>query len=111
MDHYLIWVDLVPGTRDLDFVEAVEAWLGLLKQQGTLNGFTIQRRKFGFSPAGLGEWFIDITFDNLAQMDEAFHVAASRSGDVEEIHRAVFEKVTNYKSGLYRDFPDAVRQR
>jgi len=111
MDHYLIWVDLVPGTKDLDFVDAVETWLGHLKEKGTLHGFTVQRRKFGFGPTGLGEWFIDIVFDNLAQMDEAFEIAATRTPDVEAIHRAVFEKVTNYKSGLYRDFPDPFRQR
>ncbi len=109
MDCYEIWVDLLPGVGDLEFVDAVHGWLGHLKGRGEIAGFRVKRRKFGFGPTGMGEWFISIEFDNLAQMDAAFMEAATRRPDVEALHAAVYSKVTNYKSGLYRDFPDAVR--
>lgn len=109
MDHYHIWVDLVPGVKDMDFVEAVHAYLGHLQSKSLIEGYFIQRRKFGFSPAGLGEFFIDIQTRNLTQLDEAFNVVAVRSGEVEALHVPVFQKVVNFKSALYRDFPDPVR--
>jgi hypothetical protein len=108
---YEIWVDLAPGTPDLEFVAAVDAWLGLLKDRGAVESWRVSRRKFGFGPEGLGEWHVSIEFRDLAQMDEAFHHAARRTGDVEEAHARVYRIVTNYKSGLYRDFPDPERER
>lgn len=109
MDTYEIWVDLVPGTKDLEFVDAVHAYLGYLKAQGKLEGFRIRRRKLGFGPDGLGEWNISIEFRDLAQADEAFLRAATRDEQIEGLHAPVYSKVCNYKSGLYRDFPDSVR--
>lgn len=111
MNCYEIWVNLVPGTRDLDFVVAVEQYLGALKAKGTVEQFRIRRRKFGFGPSELGEWNISIEFRSLAQLDEAFTMVAPREEPLEGLHRAVFEKVCDYRSGLYRDFPDSVRKR
>jgi hypothetical protein len=111
VDCYEIWVDLVPGTSDMEFVSSVDAWLGHLRQQGGLASWRIKRRKLGFGPEGLGEWHISIEFEGLAQLDEAFFEAAARRPDVEALHAEVYRRVTNYKSGLYRDFPDAVRVR
>lgn len=93
----------------MEFVQALHGWLGHLKGQGTLASYRITRRKFGFGPEGLGEWHVTIEFENLAQADAAFAVAATRSPEVEALHAEVYRRVTNYKSGLYRDFPDAVR--
>lgn len=72
--------------------------------------YRIRRRKFGFGPEALGEFCLTLEFESLAQMDDAFLKAARRSGELEELHRAVYSRVTNYKSGLFRDFPDAVRE-
>jgi hypothetical protein len=44
-------------------------------------------------------------------MDAAFNMVATRSEPIEGIHAAVYSKVVNFKSALYRDFPDAVRVR
>jgi hypothetical protein len=109
MDHYLIWVDLAPGVKDLDFVAAVDTYLGHLKSRGMIEHYVLLRRKFGFSPAGLGEFHLDIQTKNLTQLDEAFNVVATRAADIEALHAPVFQKVVNFKSALYRDFPDPVR--
>jgi len=109
MDYYEIWCDLAPGVKDLDFSKAVEAFLGHMVTHGKIEGFSIKRRKLGFGPAGLGEWNISIRVKNLTQLDEAFLHAAPRTEPVEALHVEVFSKVVNYKSGLYRDFPDPFR--
>jgi hypothetical protein len=110
MDHYDIWVDLAPGVKDLDFVAAVQAFLGNFVDAGQIAEYRIARRKFGFAPPCLAEFHIRISVNNLAQLDEAFYSAATREDPVESLHAAVFSKVVNFKSALYRDFPDAVRQ-
>ena len=111
MNHYEIWVNLAPGANDLELVDAVVRYLDHLKGQGKLHGYTIRRRKFGFGPPDLGEFYISIAFENLSQLDEAFMVAATRDEVVEPLHQAVYSRVKDFKSALYRDFPDPVRKR
>lgn len=111
MDCYEIWVDLQPGTTDLEFTDAVHGFLGHLKAQGKLESYRIRRRKFGFGPEVLGEFNISIEFRSLAQLDEAFFEAATREPESEALHAEVFRRVRNFRSALYRDFPDAVRVR
>ncbi|MBX3111079.1 MAG: hypothetical protein KF857_03645 [Fimbriimonadaceae bacterium] len=109
MDCYEIWVDLAPGVKDLEFVDALRAYLGAFQADGRLESFRIRRRKLGFGPEGLGEFCITIEFKDLAQLDTAFNQAATRSGVVEQLHAQVYSRVRNFKSALYRDFPDPVR--
>lgn len=110
MNVYEVWVNLLPGVGDLEFVAAVKAYLDLLQSEGRMESYTIRRRKFGFGPSDLGEWNISMMFKDLAQLDSAFERAAKRDEEIERVHAAVYSKVCNYKSGLYRDFPDPVRQ-
>ncbi len=110
MNYYDIWVNLVPGTSDLEFIKCVRAWLDPFVKSGQMARYRIRRRKFGFGPDGLGEFSLSLEFESLALMDEAFFVAAKRSGDVEKLHQAVYSKVTDYRAALYRDFPDSVRE-
>jgi hypothetical protein len=110
MQHYDIWVDLKDSHRDLEFAAAVRAWLGHLQKEKRIAGFTLTRRKLGFGPDGLGEFHIDITASDLAQLDRAFETAATRDGETERLHRAVYSLVTNFKAALYRDFPDPGRK-
>lgn len=109
VDHYHIWCDLKAGVRDLALVEAIQAMLGHLKDQGKLESFAIARRKLGFGPPEIGEWHIAITTRDLAQLDAAFSFVTPRAGEMERLHAAVWSKVENFKSALYRDFPDANR--
>lgn len=110
MDCYQIWADLAPGVRDLELVTALGDYLGALQHERKIDSFRIMRRKLGFGPEGLGEWSISIYVQNLTQLDQAFLTAAARVDPVESLHRNVWEKVVNFRSALYRDFPDAVRE-
>lgn len=109
MNYYEIWVNLKDSRQDLEFCKAVDAYMGHLNSQGRLESWRITRRKFGFGPDGLPEFHISIAFKDLAQMDLAFSHVATRAGDVERLHHPVYSMVTDFKSALYRDFPDPER--
>ena len=110
MNYYDIWVNLKPGTDDMEFVRCLRAYLDHFVEGGQMEGYRIRRRKLGFGPDGLGEFSVTMKFGSLASLDEAFFTAAKRSGVPEELHSAVFSKVTDFKAALYRDFPDSVRE-
>jgi hypothetical protein len=110
MDHYIVWVNLAPGVDDLEFVAAVDAYLGELRREERIESWRILRRKLGFGPEGLGEFQITMTFRDLAQLDAAFERAATRDDQIEPLHAAVYSRVAEYRSALYRDFPDPVRR-
>ena len=111
MDCYHIWCDLRDSSRDLEFADNLSAWLGMLQDEGSIASWRLTRRKLGFGPAGLGEMHITIETADLAQLDRAFATAASRAGDAEARHSAVFSMVRNAVFSLERDFPDPVRAR
>ena len=110
MNYYDIWVNLKPGTDDLEFVGCLRAYMDHLAEHGKLAGYRIRRRKLGFGPDGLGEFNVTLKYESLADLDESYFIAAKRSGAPEELHAAVFSKVTDFKAALYRDFPDDVRE-
>jgi hypothetical protein len=109
MNVYAIWVDLIDSSQDLDFFRAVQQFMNHFQERGLVDGFTIERRKFGFSPDGLGEFHIRIHTNTLDALDQAFNLASTRTGETEIIHKDVFSRVKNFKSALYRTFPDPGR--
>ena len=111
MDYYEIWFNLAPGHKDLEVIRAIENWLDYFKGRNQLEGYNITRRKLGFGPDFLPEFHVSIAFKDLAQLDEAFHRTAVRDPEVEELHREVYSRVKDFRSALYRDFPDPERSR
>jgi hypothetical protein len=110
MDVYSIWVDLKPGVRDTQFVEALDGYLGALKKDGRIESWRLLRRKLGLGPSSLGEFQILVETRDLAQLDKAFEAVSRRAEPVEGAHHGVNSLVTNFQAGLWRDFPDAHRQ-
>lgn len=109
MDVYELSVDLRSGVRDLDFVAALDAYLGALQHRGKIESWRLLRRKLGF---GTGtEFKILIETRDLAQLDEAFTEVSSRSDPIEGVHHGVNSLVTNFAASLFRDFPDPQRVR
>lgn len=111
MDHYHIWVDLRDGVKDLAFAEAIDGMLGHMRDEGTIEDWTLSRRKLGFGPRELGEFHVDIQVRDLTQLQAAFDEVTPRTGKMEKLHASVWSKVTNFRSGLWRDFPDTNRAR
>jgi hypothetical protein len=110
MDYYEIWCDLVDTRRDVELARNVEAYLGALRDAGKIAGYRMARCKFGFNQPGLGEFHITVMAETLAQLDEAFREVSPREGEIQALHAKVYSMVTNFKSALYRDFPDASRR-
>lgn len=111
MQHYHMWFNLRDSRKDLEFADAVAQYLNHLKDQGKIDSWTLTRRKFGFSPPTLGEFHCVVHTRDLAQLDDAFGLVATRTGEVERLHNPVYSMVTDFTSALYRDFPDPQRAR
>ncbi len=110
MNFYEIWCDLKPGMSDMAFAARTADWLGRLQDEGAIERFRLTRRKLGLGPPAVGEFHITIEVRDLAQLDRAFLIAASRAEPHELLHHCVNHMVENVKFALYRDFPDDVRQ-
>ena len=111
MDVYHIWCDLRPGTSDVEFADAVHAYLGHLASEGRIASHRLTRRKLGLGPRELGEFHVEIFVDDLAQLERAFGEVSRREGPVESLHHAVNQHAARVQFALYRDFPDAHRVR
>ena len=109
MDIYHIWFNLKDDVRDTDFAESARSYFDHLKEQGSIAGYRITRRKLGLGPPQLPLWHITIDFESLAQMDSAFARVSSRTDPVESFHHAVNSKVRDVFFALFRDFPDSNR--
>ena len=107
MDVYEIQVNLRPGVQDIDFSDALGAYLGMLKEAGRIEGWRLLRRKLGFGSGP--EFKVLVETNDLAQLDEAFHAVAARRAPVEDKHFDVNSLVVDFRAALYRDFPDAER--
>jgi hypothetical protein len=111
MNCYEMWVNLAPGASDLEFADAVKAYLNHYQEQGLIHSWRLKRRKLGFGPEGLGQFWVTVECESLEKLDQAFFQAASRKGETDRLHSEVWSRVKDFKSALYRDFPDEVRQR
>jgi hypothetical protein len=109
VDWYHVWFDLRPGVKDLDLAASVKGMLDHMVRTGAIAGWGLTRRKLGFGPKEIGEWHVAIQVRDLAQLEQAFDDVTPRTGEMERLHAAVWSKVTNFRSGLYRDFPDPNR--
>jgi uncharacterized protein DUF6614 len=83
MDLYHTWFDLKSGVKDADFARSMARYMGHLKEKGAIEGWRLSRRKLGFGPRDLGEFHIVIETRDLAQLDAAFHLVASRTEPTE----------------------------
>ncbi len=111
MDIYHAWCDLKPGVSDTGFAENVAAYMDYLKGQGLIQAWRLTRRKLGLGAPGLGEFHLMIEVNDLAQLEQAFQRVAGRSEPVEGFHFGVNSLAQKAVFALYRDFPDAFRQR
>ncbi|MBB84114.1 MAG: hypothetical protein CL931_09940 [Deltaproteobacteria bacterium] len=111
MDVYHIWCDLQLGSSDVEFADAVRAYLGRLAEDGRIAGHRLTRRKLGLGPRTLGEFQIEIDVEELAQLDRAFGEVSRREAPIESLHHAVNRHAARVEFALYRDFPDPGRVR
>lgn len=109
MDYYQIWCNLKNSHADLEFVDALRNYLDHLRAAGVAEGYRLTRRKLGFGPPDMGEFQIEIAVRDMAQLEALFQTVATRHGETERLHAAVYSRVQDARFALFRDFPDAVR--
>lgn len=110
MDIYHGFFSLKEGTSDVGFADDLASYMNFLVKGKKIESWRLMRRKLGLGPQEMGEFHLMIEVKNMAQLDEAFNLAATRAGEVEERHFGVNSKIASVKFALYRDFPDPVRQ-
>ena len=111
MDLYHVWFDLKPGVRDVTFADELSRYLKHLVAAEHIAGWRLTRRKLGFGAGDLGEFHVVMEVRDLAQLERAFQHVGARTGATEGLHAAVNQAVVNFQAALYRDFPDAFRER
>jgi len=111
MDLFLNWFNLKPGVRDVEFCDSLDTYLAALRDRGEIVGYRLTRRKLALGPPELGEFFLVIEVEGLAQLDRAFLAVSERTEPIESIHAAVNQSICELRSALYRDFPDRQRVR
>ncbi len=111
MTLYHVWCNLKPGVLDTDFTDAVDGYLGHLREERMIEGWRITRRQLGLGPKSLPEFHIMIELTGLTQFDGMFTAVSSRREPIESLHHAVNSKAQDVIFALYRDFPDPNRHR
>ncbi len=106
MDYYHIWCNLQNSKEDEAFCNAVKDYLNEFIKLGNIETFTLTRRKLGFGPPELGEFHIVIHTKDMTALEETWKKVAQKQEPILSLHREVYSRVTNFKSALYRDFPD-----
>lgn len=106
MNYYHMWFNLRTGVRADEFCRSVDAYLGFLKQRDLIAGWKLTRRKFGFGPPEIGEFHVAVELRDLVQLEAAFGRVSQRDAEIEMLHRPVYSSVTDFRSALYRDYPD-----
>jgi len=109
MNLYHCSIDLRDSAKALAFAVAVEAWMGHLQSEGVIQSWRLCRRKLGFGAPRARDFLLEIEFDGLAQLDEAFRFTASNDERIERLYTAVHQMVGEVDIALYRPFPDLER--
>ena len=106
MNYYNMWFNRAQHVKDHELVERINRYLGHLKDQNLIAGWRLMRRKFGFGPPELGEFHVMVEVSDLVQLEKAFNRVARRDAEIEDYHSPVYSSVTDFRSALFRDFPD-----
>lgn len=106
-DIYHIWADKKGDLTDHEWVDAMKRFLNKLVSDGKMNTYRITRCKLGFrSVTDMPEWLIQMEFDNLAQLDDAFNKVAKKQGALEKDHQGFNQFVAdNIQHALFSDWP------
>ena len=106
-DIYHIWADKRGELSDHEWVAGMRRFLQKLADEKKMNSFRITRCKLGFrSMENMPEWNIQMEFDNMAHLENAFKRVAPKEGELEQDHRSFNQFVgDNIHHALFADYP------
>ncbi|WP_299933903.1 DUF6614 family protein [uncultured Pelagimonas sp.] len=109
MNLYTCMIDLKNDSKALAFAHAAEIWLDHLMTQGVILRWHLYRRKLNLAADCYRDFLLQIEFNDLAQLDQAFRMNGTQDDNIERLYRAVHEQILNSDFALYRPFPDPER--
>lgn len=109
MTSYICMIDLKPAANALAFANAAQSWFDLLKTQGKIKSWVLQRRKLHLAGAGFGDFLLQVDLDDMAQLDLAFGHLGTGDHAAERAYEQMHGMIDRFEVGLYRDFPDPVQ--
>ncbi|EBA17816.1 hypothetical protein RSK20926_18797 [Roseobacter sp. SK209-2-6] len=109
MNLYHCSIDLKDGTKALAFANAVELWMGYLQDRGAIRNWRLLRRKLGLAADSCRDFLLEIEFNDMTQLDQAFRTLEAKDEEVERLYNNVNTLIASSEIGLYRPFPDPER--
>ncbi len=109
MNLYICQIDLKQEAKALVFANALDVWMTHLKDEGTILGWQLFRRKLNLASDTFRDFELLIEVENLTQLDLAFRLSGQQSDAVQEMYSAVHNLIADTEYGLYRPFPDPER--
>ncbi len=109
MDLYCCQIDLKDDARALGFSQALDQWMAYLSERGAIGEWRLYRRKLGLASDIYRDFLLEIEVKDLAQLDDAFYSARSRSEEAERLYTQLHTMIEVGDFGLYRPFPDPER--
>lgn len=109
MTSYLCMIDLKSDARALAFCGALEAWMELLRAEGRIESWRLMRRKLNLADENFGDFLLEITVRDLAQLDAAFRFLGKGEDEATARYDRMDQHILRVRYALYRDFPDPER--
>jgi len=109
MNLYHCAIDIHNEAKALAFAGAVDQWMDYLKQRGVVRGYRLLRRKLNLASDSCKDFLLEIEFENMTQLDQAFRVLGEDDEEVARLYRNVNTLIAHAEFGLFRPFPDPER--
>lgn len=109
MNLYHCQIDIHHAAKALAFAEAVEKWMEYLKGRSAIKSWRLLRRKLNLASDNHRDFLLEIEFDNLGQLDQAFRILGEHDEEVKRLYANVNALIADSDLGLYRPFPDPER--
>jgi hypothetical protein len=109
MTAYLCMIDLKSDARALAFAAALESWLELLRDEGRIDSWRLMRRKLNLAGDDFGDFLLEISVRDLAQLDAAFRFLGRGGDEAVTRYDRMNQHIARVRYALYRPFPDPER--
>ena len=106
MNLYHCSIDLCNDAKALAFAVAVENWMEHVKSNGSIQSWTLHRRKLGLGAQRARDFLLEVMVQDLTQLDHAFRYVGNGGEKVERLYAAVHQLIGEFDIALYRPFPD-----
>ncbi len=109
MNLYHCQIDIHHEAKALAFAGAVEQWMEYLRARNAIVSWRLLRRKLNLASDNHRDFLLEIEFENMSQLDQAFRILGEHDEEVERLYRHVSALIARSDLGLYRPFPDPER--